>query len=149
MENLINKVKQSLGDSFEYRESSLSPKKIYDVKNIIPKDGKVLIKTNLRTFFWNVNEVDHFLKKCSKIEKKECTRSIDVVNTEKAIEAIPVFQVSDNCQIISNVLMEKFKKLSEGNVSNEFLKETREMVSISGQVIEIEKLKLMTYLKTK
>lgn len=134
MKKLLQTAKDVFeGRSFEFREKSYLPVKIYNCTGVVVRDMKLLIECKERTFvFSEENKFHDFVGDVVFLHD-------DVAVRQNSLPAVPYYP--SNLDTVSNSLLDMFNKIASGDASDEEIKKMKTASDIAGKIVDIERVK--------
>jgi hypothetical protein len=137
MNEKLIEVKELLLNKVFYYSDTGNPdqKKTFFCKDISIKNSRFVIDCEVRRFVFLLDELQSFLKKI----QLETTAVVKVENVSNAVT------VNENVANVSNALFNIFNKVANRTASKEDIEDAKLMISLSNQLVGIEKIKLGYY----
>jgi hypothetical protein len=137
MNEKLIEVKEMLLNKVFYYSDTGNPdqKKTFFCKDIALKNSRFVIDCEIRRFVFLLDELESFLKKIQ-------LESTAVVKNENLQTVVPV---NENVANVSNALFNIFNKVANKTASKEDIEDAKLMISLSNQLVGIEKIKLGYY----
>jgi hypothetical protein len=137
MNDKLIEVKEMLLNKVFYYSDTGNPdqKKTFFCKDISIKNSRFVIDCEVRRFVFLLDELQNFLKKIQ-------LETTAVVKVENVSNDVPV---NENVANVSNALFNMFNKVANRTASKEDIEDAKLMISLSNQLVGIEKIKLGYY----